>query len=298
MTSAGIRSGVNWMRAKLPSNARASARTSSVLPRPGHALDQHVAAGGGPTRRGGRGADSAHAPTCRLDEVVPFSLASSLSYRFLFPARLWMRCAACMIRMKSAPRIAPPAARKRCASSMEMPASAASARRARLAARQRSRAARASAPQRGVARCAHEALAQSLRPVEAAARAQVVEQAPARRCGVGLHRAEARRDAPDPQRSQMRPPASSTGSACSLAETPTARGARGAGTCSSAGSARSRRCQRSSCGIVLVSDLPGCARSAGRRAAHHAVAAREAHRLSGAAAEPAAFKRHAAEVLP
>ena len=34
-TSAGMRSGVNWMRAKLPSNVRASARTSSVLPRPG-----------------------------------------------------------------------------------------------------------------------------------------------------------------------------------------------------------------------------------------------------------------------
>ena len=34
-TSAGIRSGVNWIRALAPEIARASARTSSVLPSPG-----------------------------------------------------------------------------------------------------------------------------------------------------------------------------------------------------------------------------------------------------------------------
>ena len=42
--SAGIRSGVNWMRENDRSSASASVRTSSVLPRPGHAFQQHVAA--------------------------------------------------------------------------------------------------------------------------------------------------------------------------------------------------------------------------------------------------------------
>ena len=42
--SAGIRSGVNWMRENVRSTACASVRTSSVLPRPGRALEQHVAA--------------------------------------------------------------------------------------------------------------------------------------------------------------------------------------------------------------------------------------------------------------
>ena len=35
MMSAGIRSGVNWMREKLSPTASASVRTSIVLPRPG-----------------------------------------------------------------------------------------------------------------------------------------------------------------------------------------------------------------------------------------------------------------------
>ena len=43
--SAGIRSTVNWMRLKRSASASASERTISVLPVPGHALDQHVAAG-------------------------------------------------------------------------------------------------------------------------------------------------------------------------------------------------------------------------------------------------------------
>ena len=45
MMSAGIRSGVNWMRVKVQSMTSASVRTSSVLPRPGHALEQDVAVG-------------------------------------------------------------------------------------------------------------------------------------------------------------------------------------------------------------------------------------------------------------
>ena len=43
--SAGIRSGVNWMRLKLRSRISASVRTSSVLARPGHAGQQAVPAG-------------------------------------------------------------------------------------------------------------------------------------------------------------------------------------------------------------------------------------------------------------
>ena len=42
--SAGIRSGVNWMREKSRSSVLASVRTSSVLPKPGHALQQAMAA--------------------------------------------------------------------------------------------------------------------------------------------------------------------------------------------------------------------------------------------------------------
>ena len=54
-TSAGIRSGVNWMRENDRSSASASVRTSSVLPRPGHAFQQHVAAR--EQRRGDRARD-------------------------------------------------------------------------------------------------------------------------------------------------------------------------------------------------------------------------------------------------
>ena len=43
--SAGIRSGVNWMRWNLRCRASASVRTSSVLPSPGTPFEQHVAAG-------------------------------------------------------------------------------------------------------------------------------------------------------------------------------------------------------------------------------------------------------------
>ena len=45
MMSAGIRSGVNWIRWNFRCRASASVRTSSVLPRPGHPFEQHVAAG-------------------------------------------------------------------------------------------------------------------------------------------------------------------------------------------------------------------------------------------------------------
>ena len=44
MMSAGIRSGVNWMRLNFRCSASASARISAVLPRPGHAFEQRVAA--------------------------------------------------------------------------------------------------------------------------------------------------------------------------------------------------------------------------------------------------------------
>ena len=43
--SAGTRSGVNWSRLNDPPSASASVLTVSVLARPGHALEQHVAAG-------------------------------------------------------------------------------------------------------------------------------------------------------------------------------------------------------------------------------------------------------------
>ena len=43
--SAGIRSGVNWMRLNEQSMTSAMVRTSIVLPRPGHALEQDVAVG-------------------------------------------------------------------------------------------------------------------------------------------------------------------------------------------------------------------------------------------------------------
>ncbi len=44
MMSDGIRSGVNWMRLNFRSSTWLSVRTSSVLPRPGHAFEQGVAA--------------------------------------------------------------------------------------------------------------------------------------------------------------------------------------------------------------------------------------------------------------
>ena len=43
--SAGIRSGVNWMRLNCSESASASVRISSVLARPGHADEQAMAAG-------------------------------------------------------------------------------------------------------------------------------------------------------------------------------------------------------------------------------------------------------------
>ena len=43
--SAGIRSGVNWIRLNVQSMTSAIVRTSIVLPRPGHALEQDVAVG-------------------------------------------------------------------------------------------------------------------------------------------------------------------------------------------------------------------------------------------------------------
>ena len=43
--SDGIRSAVNWMRPNWQPSTRPSVRTNSVLPKPGHALDQHVPAG-------------------------------------------------------------------------------------------------------------------------------------------------------------------------------------------------------------------------------------------------------------
>ena len=43
--SAGIRSGVNWMRLNVQSMTSAIVRTSIVLPRPGHALEEDVAVG-------------------------------------------------------------------------------------------------------------------------------------------------------------------------------------------------------------------------------------------------------------
>ena len=43
--SAGIRSGVNWIRLKVQSMTSAMVRTSSVLPEAGHALEQDVAVG-------------------------------------------------------------------------------------------------------------------------------------------------------------------------------------------------------------------------------------------------------------
>ena len=42
--SAGIRSGVNWMREYFRCSTRESVRNSVVLPRPGNAFEQHVAA--------------------------------------------------------------------------------------------------------------------------------------------------------------------------------------------------------------------------------------------------------------
>ena len=45
ITSAGSRSGVNWMREKVAWMISASVRTASVLARPGHALEQDVPAG-------------------------------------------------------------------------------------------------------------------------------------------------------------------------------------------------------------------------------------------------------------
>ena len=44
-TSAGSRSGVNWMRENCACTASHTLLTVSVLARPGHALEQHVAAG-------------------------------------------------------------------------------------------------------------------------------------------------------------------------------------------------------------------------------------------------------------
>jgi hypothetical protein len=45
MMSAGIRSGVNWMRLNARSRTSLSVRTSKRLAQTGHALEQHVAAG-------------------------------------------------------------------------------------------------------------------------------------------------------------------------------------------------------------------------------------------------------------
>ena len=49
--SLGSRSGVHWMRANPPSIDSATTRAAVVLARPGHALDQDVAAGEQPDQQ-------------------------------------------------------------------------------------------------------------------------------------------------------------------------------------------------------------------------------------------------------
>ena len=68
--SAGIRSGVNWMRWNFRWKTCAIVRTSSVLARPGHADEQAVAAGEEAIR------------SCSITSVWPtITLASSRSIR-------------------------------------------------------------------------------------------------------------------------------------------------------------------------------------------------------------------------
>ena len=191
-----------------------------------HALDQHVAAG---EQRAQHLVDDLGLADQRLADLGAHRLRDLGRLRellgggfclgvhfFPFSKAACMRCACCASLMKSAPRIAPPAARKRLASSWEMPASAArretfsacgaTAKSGCARARRRSAASRAATT---------SSRAQALRPVVAAARAQVVEQPAARRRRIGRHRAEARRDAPQPQREQREAAASASG-ACSL----------------------------------------------------------------------------------
>ena len=72
--SAGIRSGVNWIRLKLQSMTSAIVRTSIVLPRPGHALEQDVAVGEQPGQRlaDERGLADDDAPDLAFDRLGAF----------------------------------------------------------------------------------------------------------------------------------------------------------------------------------------------------------------------------------
>ena len=91
--SAGIRSGVNWMREKSRSSASASVRTSSVLPRPGHpfeqampadeqagqhAVDDLVVADDHPPNCRARRANGRETPHCRVPWIRQYSCSRFL----------------------------------------------------------------------------------------------------------------------------------------------------------------------------------------------------------------------------
>ena len=176
----------------MPEKVRASACTSSVLPRPGTpststwppASSAHSTwsmTSGWPMSAladlgAHRGGDLG-----RLDELLGSGLCSSFAP---FSSALWMRCACWAMRMKSAPRMAPAGAHEACRflsrdagdrgrepRDRARPAGAA-AKSGCARAMRRSAASRAATTRRE---------RRPLRPVVAAARAQVVEQAAPRR---------------------------------------------------------------------------------------------------------------------
>ena len=100
--SAGIRSGVNWIRLNVQSMTSAIVRTSIVLPRPGHALEQDVAVGEQPGQRlaDERGLADDDAPDLAFDGLGAFGeclgretgsrLSGALDAVMVPPAVSWM----------------------------------------------------------------------------------------------------------------------------------------------------------------------------------------------------------------
>ena len=153
VTSAGIRSGVNCMRPKVPEMVRASARTSSVLPRPGtpststwppasSAHSTWSTTSAWPTSALPISARIACGDLGRLGELLGGGLC--LCVHFLpFSKAACARWACCASLMKSAPRSGPAATRKWLASSGKYPQRSQTGNLLLLRARRRNRAARA-----------------------------------------------------------------------------------------------------------------------------------------------------------
>ena len=202
MTSAGIRSGVNWMRAEVPPKVLRERAHQQRLAEAGHALDQHVAAGEQRRAAPGRSPRPGRRAPCRSRRASPprpwpparIARRGILSRSSLFLPGIFRRsrgqplcicCSDAHESMNSAPRRAAPA--RACAPPLPWTSGEAASALRRSAGGERGEVGLRArdAAQGGVARRHGRRRAQAFDPVVAPARAQVVEQPPPRRRRVG-----------------------------------------------------------------------------------------------------------------